>query len=499
MPDITLSNYEFDSGFGGDQDQNELLKAMQAGQITGRDTTDQAGLTYQPLKVESLESSLRQLTFRMKDIRLWQNIPRLPAFNTVEEYLQLTDYGADRGGFYQEGELSDVEDSEYFRRSQTVKYIQVTGEVTYQAQIVNSYVKPYQKEIEHKMMWILRRVNKAMTKADADIVPQEFNGLYKQHAAIGSGAEFLYSTIDDYFNSDTVIDLRGAPLTQDTFEDAAIAVDENFGNVDTAFMPNPVASGLAKDYFERQRIMLNSTSPSAYEGVVGTIPKSIATTVGDVDIIVDKFMSQNSKRETITKGGAGDTSNSQKAPDKITSVTATVTAADGSSKWDSSTAGDYGYAVVAINRYGRSAPTFISSAVTAEDGKSIDLSFSKASGATPATGYEIFATKKGGSVADGQVFYPLFKVSESERANGYDGASAGAVRDRNRFLPESEQAFLIENADQIYSFKQLAPLSKLDLAVLSMSRRFITFLFGTPILYQPPKMCRIINIGKYSG
>ena len=107
---------DYSDGFLGNQSEGtaELLKAMQAGQITGRDTANQS-LTQEPLKVESLETTLKLLDTRMKDIKLLNKMPKLTAYNTVEEFLQLESYGSDRGGFYNEGELSDVEDSVYKR------------------------------------------------------------------------------------------------------------------------------------------------------------------------------------------------------------------------------------------------------------------------------------------------------------------------------------------------------------------------------------------------
>jgi hypothetical protein len=96
----------------------------------------------------------------------------------------------------------------------------------------------------------------------------------------------------------------------------------------------------------------------------------------------------------------------------------------------------------------------------------------------------------------GIALYPIFKVSTAQLAAGYNGAAAGKVADRGYFLPDMEQAFLTEMDEEVMSFKQLAPLSKLDLAVLSMSRQFITFLFGTPQVYTPSKIVRFINISK---
>ena len=245
---------------------------MQAGQITGRETADQL-LTMEPLKVESLERTIRLLEFRLKDVKLWNSIPKLTAYNTVEEFLQLASYGTQRGGFYREGELSAVEDSKYIRKAEHVKYMQVTGEVTLQAQMVRSFVDAMRKEVENKAMWITRLANTSMTKTDADIIPEEFNGIYKQHASIGTGTGFLYPNFEAYYNSGTVIDMRGRQLRQEQVEDGAIAIDSNFGNIDSLYATTSVISALAKDYFGDQRILMNG---SALEGTIGVRPKVIA-------------------------------------------------------------------------------------------------------------------------------------------------------------------------------------------------------------------------------
>src|SRR5690606_15439553 len=147
MEGLRLQDFQeqdFSGLFGSQSQSDELLKAIIAGNITGRDTTDLL-LTQEPLKVESLESTLKLVEFRQKDIKLWNDVPKLSAHNTVEEYLLHESYGTDRGGFYNEGEASDVEDSKFRRKAQIVKYIQVTKQVTLQAQYVSSYVEPMRK------------------------------------------------------------------------------------------------------------------------------------------------------------------------------------------------------------------------------------------------------------------------------------------------------------------------------------------------------------------
>ena len=91
--------------------------------------------------------------------------------------------------------------------------------------------------------------------------------------------------------------------------------------------------------------------------------------------------------------------------------------------------------------------------------------------------------------------FPLFDVSVKDLTDGYDGAGAGIIRDKNHFLPDCDQAMLVQFDNEVVEFAQLAPLMKMDLAVLSPAFRFMILLYGTPFLYAPKKMVRFVNIG----
>lgn len=478
---------DFQEGFLGGQQEGamELLKAMQAGAITGRDTANQT-LTMEPLKAESLETTLKVLEYRQKDIKLLNRMPKLTAYNTVEEFLQLQSYGINRGGFYNEGELSDTEDSQYVRRAEKIKYLQITGEVTMQAQMVRSYVDAMRKEVENKAMWITRKANIAMTSANADIIPQEWNGLYKQHANIGTNDGDLYTSLEAYHNSGVVIDLRGKSLKQTHLEDGAVAVDANYGNVSDLFAPTTVISALSKDYYEKQRILQNGSS-ELY--TYGTIPKAISTTLGDVALVPDKFMA-NPRGWKIADKAAD-----PKAPSAPTAGANPALAVDALAKFEAGETGLVRYAVSALNRFGESAITLLGAAdIAITQGSSVDLTFTATAGSYAATGFRIYRTKPGQPYTS--TFYPIFDISAAQLTAGYDGAAPLSVRDRGRILPDTETAFITEMVDDVLSFKQLAPISKLDLAVISMSRRFITFQFATPQLYTPKKFVKYINCAK---
>ena len=108
MPiDINLTDYAqggldnqvlFDSS--SQASVEELNKALEALEITGRDTADLTTASGAPLKVESLEKNLTITTFKESDIRFWKRIEKVPAYNTVEEYNQLQSYR--RAGSYRE-------------------------------------------------------------------------------------------------------------------------------------------------------------------------------------------------------------------------------------------------------------------------------------------------------------------------------------------------------------------------------------------------------------
>lgn len=483
---VGLENYA--DGFG--ENASELLKAMQAGQVTGRDTTN-LGLTQEPLKVESLETALKVLDARTQDIKLFNALPKLTAYNTVEEYLQLASYGdMSGGGFYDEGELSDVVDSTYIRRAEHVKYLQVTGEVTLQAQMVRSYVDAYKQEMQNKMMLLMKKANTYLTKADSDVVVQEFNGIYKQHQAVGSGTQNLFADNDAYYKSGTVIDMRGRSVKQEDIEKAAIMVDTNYGTATDLFAPTTVISTLSQDYYNRQRFAITGNNDAQISNL-GVVPTSVATTVGAIRLNSDKFM-KASEPKNSTSGASN-----ALAPAAPAISAVAVVANDSKSKFVASDAGNVYYAVAAVNKRGESALAIHPTAQAVVAGASVDLTFLATPGANSSQGFVIYRSEvTTAASAANLLFYPIFKVPANVLTQGYDGAEAGKVRDRGMFLPNTDQAFVTQLTEDVMAIKQLAPMSKLDLAILSPSRRFLLFNFLTPIVYQTQKVVRFINCGR---
>lgn len=494
---VQLSDYQMGvegAGAMSQHDLNELQKALTAGEITGRETVGLTTASGAPLKVESLENTLKVLTFKETDINLWKKIPKLPAYNTVEEYNQLQSYGAENFSFNGEGELPEEDDSIYVRRAQLVKFMGTTRVISHPMQLVNTMIGDVvQQEIKNGTLKILRDVDRAIVFADSTMVGQQFNGIYAQH-------QQAFASLALWGNDETVIDLKGLRLQEAIIEQAALTIIENHGEGSMLCAPPKILSNFVKEFHEFKMIQPNT--PALTNAVMGQKVDKFMSQFGPIDLLYDKFM-KNGAAKTLSSSAT-----STKAPTKPTADAATPKAAvaDGvNSKWATGDAGDYRYAVSAVNRYGESALTNLSTAGSADAEltmaatQAAALKFTDGGGAIPATAYIIYRSVKddAATTAAATTFYPIFMIPAATHLAGtYDGASTANISwDRNRFIANTESCFLIDPANDVWSFKQLAPLMKMDLAVLGPASRFMILLYGTPMLYAPKKIVRFVNVG----
>lgn len=205
---------------------SELRKALEIGY-----TQPVTGQGFDALRVESLEQTLKLLTYSQQHIKLWQAIPKVEAYSTVEEYNRLIQYGSDGGGFVPSGELPEEEDTTYERADQKVKYIGSTRSIHHPATLVRT-VPPdlIAQETSNGTLWMLGKVENALFHGDADVVPVEWNGLTKQ--IIDGGG--------------IVIDLAGSPLAEDDIEDAVQQVIDNYGTPSSFFSSPKVFHDFSK-------------------------------------------------------------------------------------------------------------------------------------------------------------------------------------------------------------------------------------------------------------
>lgn len=482
-------------------DSAEILKAMEAGLQTGMQYNNQIN-SGGGLKVESLDSVLKILTNRMNQLVFLNEMPKQKIDNTVHQYSQLFKYGEDVGIFNTEGETPEETDSQYRRKSVITKFMGVTGQVTHPATIakLDGGMNMYTKEVENKTLLLQTMLDTRMIDADSSCVPEQFDGIFRQHflgvnEADGGTTDGLTSEqlLDGYFGSPAVIDAQNKVLNDSFVEDAAnIVVNVYNGQIDRIVSNPSVFNDYVKLFHESKRVVVGLNG-SVAGATMGQSVNDIITQFGKIDIKNDKFFDLR-KTATINRRAT-----SVKAPLTPTAGAAPSAAVTDAVKTNFGLhAGAYGYMITAKNRYGESAPlnlTAAAQAVTAT--QSVDLQFTATAGGSYAADcFVIYRTKKNAPLGATTEYFPIFEVPANQLTAGYDGAAAGKVRDRNRIIAGTKSALVYYNDTQINEYLQFADTMKMDFAITSPSRRFAILNYGTPILYQPAKIVRIVNLGQ---
>lgn len=496
---MELYNYNDLAAFGGSNNVADVLKAMEAGLQTGMQYNDQIN-NGGGLKVESLDAYIKVLANRLNQLVVYNEIPKQRIENTVHQYNQLYKYGEAVGIFNREGETPEETDTQYIRKSVIAKFMGLTGQVTDPAMLAKlaGGMNMYTREVQNKTTLLLTLIDTNLTSADSTCVEEEFDGIFRQHmmgvASADRGSTEGMSTeqiLDAYYGSAAVIDAQGGILTDALVEDAADAVVNVYnGYIDRIVSAPVVFNNYVKKFHESKRVVVGMSN-SVVGATMGQSVNDIMTQFGKVSVKSDKFFDV---RRPIK---ASATASSPKAPGvPVAGATKFAVVTDTKTNFVLH-AGSYGYLVTAKNRYGESAPLKLTdTALAVAANQSVDLQFTApVGGAYAPTCYVIYRTKKVTALTDTTEYYPIFTIPASMLAAGYDGADTTKVRDRNRIIAGTKSALIYYNDSQINEYLQFGDTRKLDFAITAPSRRFAILNYGTPCLYQPAKICRIINIG----
>lgn len=495
---MDLYNYNDLAAFGGAGNVADVLKAMEAGLQTGMQYNDQIN-NGGGLKVESLDAYIKVLANRLNQLVVYNEMPKQRIENTVHQYNQLYKYGEEIGIFNLEGETPEETDTQYIRKSIISKFMGVTGQVTDPAMLAKlaGGMNMYTREVQNKTTLLLTLIDTRLTDADSTCIAEQFDGIFRQHmmgvAATDRGSTegmSIEQILDAYYGSPAVIDAQNGILTDALVEDAADRVVNVYnGYIDRIVSAPVVFNNYVKKFHESKRVVVGMSN-SVVGATMGQSVNDIMTQFGKVAVKTDKFFDV---RRPIK---ASATASSPKAPGiPVASETKPTVVTDTKTNFVLH-AGSYGYLVTAKNRYGESAPLKLTdTALAVAADQSVDLQWTPpAGGAYAPTCYVVYRTKKVTALTDTTEYYPIFTIPASMLTAGYDSATT-KVRDRNRIIAGTKSALIYYNDSQINEYLQFGDTRKLDFAITAPSRRFAILNYGTPCLYQPAKICRIINIG----
>lgn len=479
----------FGEGYGAisAQEVDQLNKALEAGAgYSGAPTALTGGGA---LQVESLDASLKSVTYEMRNVKFWPVLAKDQAYNTIEQYNRIDKYGDQGRGFIAEGALPRSEDSSYSRQIQRVRFIGVTRELTHVYTLVrNAHGDAIAREIRNGTMRILEIVERALFDGrghyqdpdtsdfdgdDANILDADlmWDGLDKQLRKGDTDASAQAGAFVGYGVSESVVrDSRGSVLDEDALEDDARIVAENFGMPNLMLLDTKAHSDLGRQFFPKERV----NPMGVQNGQAGFVLQQFMSSAGAFDLVSDVFL----------RPKQGPTASPSGAPSAPTISGTASNAATGSevSLWDAASAATYGYIVTAINDAGESVASSNSSQAVAA-GEIVDVTIGATAGAYA---YAVYRSAAGAT-------------TDHKFIGMVAPASVGAgvtFKDGNHKLPGLAQSYLLSNDSEVLRFKQLAPLMKMDLAIIATAYRWMQLLYGTPIVYAPRKCLLRENIGK---
>ncbi len=508
---VSLSDYSGANGFLGtatDADIAALHKALETGYAVGLDNRGAGGAN---LRVESLEQSLKVMTFSDKHVKFWKKAVKSAAYSTVEEYNQLLSYGnLGQGGWIREAELPQATDSIYKRQHALIKYLGTVREVSHQATLVNpAHGDVIALENQNGILWLLYQIENALYHGDSSL----------HHSGMGE----QFDGLDRQIDPGMVYDMKGHALDETAVEEATNHVIEQFGMPTDLFIGSRANSDFVRNFYGRERF----AAPYPVNGKVGMAVQSVQTSAGEIELNPTVFL-----RPGSTPRGFVPTS--EKAPASIGPpfpAPAGVGSPAAAAVAPGVTSGDFGksqaqgqaryfYVVTACNRFGESAPSApVGVTVNTDAGaggdprQQVQLQIASGGGVYLPEYYRVYRTPAMSVPAPAPTDIRAFSLIAQVPVQGIagqpgstpalpdPGAVTGALTsffDTNFIMPFTETAYLLEFNPSVYVIRQLAPMLRMDLAITAPAYRWMILIYLAPILFAPRKAMRIVNIGRAS-
>lgn len=462
-------------GFGTSSSQTvaDLNKALTAGYAVDPSTQGNGGA----LRVESLDSTLKIVSFLEKNIVLYNDIPKSKAYNTVEEYNVLSKYGGRGGFFIEEGGLPRTEDSAYQRKAAFVKFMGTTREISHPMLLVRpAHGNVVALETKNGAKWMLQRMEESLFHGDSSIISQAFDGLKKQlltgYADASMAGDGLATPTTEH-----IVDLRGDFLSEAVFEEASRILLDNYMYPTHCYLPNSALTDFSKVFYSKGRYAI----PVGNEATVGFVADKVRVNGGLVQLKPDVFL----RIDQVAPASA----DNALAPTAPASVTVTVQAISSSRGFKAAEFSTYAYEVTAISKSGESQATAgNASAVIVSGSEEAKLVIARGavSGNDLSAGFRVYRTRK----EDG---------ASAKKYLIKEIASAGASTiclDGNEDLPGAGMAFIGQMDESVLTLRELSPMLKFPLATVASSIRWMQLYYNTPIVFRPRGWVIVKNIGR---
>ena len=449
-----------------------------------------------PIVPQSIEQTLANASFAMKDIVLWNLIPKVSVTNTYHEYAVINEHGQDLDPFISEGggEASafGTTNAQYERKFVKIKYMaerRQISDVGTLVGILGSNPNGLAEEIERGTMSLLRKVESQLFHGSELLNSNGFDGIIEQISRDTSTA-YADETGGRAFSNNTS-DLAGATLTPGYLHQVLGELSglERFGKSDFIMVDPKVYSDLIKasnDFGRHDSLMLVNLLDQGVN-TFGAGPKiHVMGPFGPCPVIMAPFL------------------NKQSAPPSAGSATGpTLTAANfvlsnpaeavaGDSKFDAA-AGDhkgvFKYKLVAVSDLGYSNAVDCGAGVQLEDGKVAKITIA-AAGVTELGASKYLKLYRSAVGVDAD--YKL--VAEIPVASLTAGAAGAKIAFDFGNIRRETASVIIGQSDSM-EFARLLDFLVRPTADLGASKNLLLLLFGSCSVKTPKKNWVIRNVG----
>jgi len=444
------------------------------------------------LTMQSLEGMLADLTLNTTDFTLWQDMNKIKAYSTVEEYDQQIGLGISDGGFVGQIENPEFRDPDFLKQIAIVKFLSEGWTVGDVAAATNTIIDQRTRSQRAAMNRLLRNLNKSLYNGDSSLIPESIDGISATIAAKGSTQQ--------------VKDMRGGNVTMDVFNLMGQLITEGNGHVENSKLyVSPAGLQNISKIIESGAVSTGDRkiAQMGSNGItIGGKIDEVMTAYGRMTPRMDKLLGLSYESAVVPQyyDNASQTwiegTTSDKAP-SMPSIELTNAPSVTNSLFSAGTVRPsgvkYNYRVVAGNKYGRSkASVAVESTSVVAAGGGISIAITPASGDSGSklpTYFEIYSEKVGGS---GE-----YRLMTKVAANTSPLTVVTYV-DKNDYIPGTARMFIIDQTSvgesRVMAFSQLLPIHNTDLAKVGRYSQGLINLYGVPKYYKPNILVEIRNI-----
>jgi hypothetical protein len=449
-----------------------LMKALEAGSYNAAPGQLAQGAA---LMIEDLSPVMQNVTFDDSHIKLQKILPSKDVKSQLHQFNRQLDYGIFGGSAQFEGGVGEEDTSNYVRAVVPMAYYSTTRRVTVAANIIGAFdgVKAEDRAAADAAMKLAGDIEFDCFRGQSDFSNAGvFDGnplaVAKVPNMIGVDQQVRQSDAQqntqdlmfaEYGSDQTVVLSAGGTLTQSLIEDSSVRSAMNMGAADRMILDPICLSAYNKIAHAKERIMLAGSAQEA----TGAHLRTQWTSAAIVSLESSRFLSGKTRPARSRVG-------SPSAP--------TFVSADAGAAGSLLAAATYTYYVTAVSMRGESVPSASFAQAVALAGNKVTVTITAVSGAQY---YNVYRSEAGGSAAHAKF---IGRIAQ--------GAGNPVFVDLGNRQPGSVTGFLIQG--NTMGLAQLAPYSKLKLAVNDLSLPEAHFRFLSLALYQPRKNVLVENI-----